>query len=154
MIKNKKPLFVCFIDFEKAFDTVDHKLLWDKLNHYGVEGKFLNIKSMYEKVKSCVRPKSGITNFFNYNRGVRQGCLLSPLLFSLYINDLVNPSETDGAQGVELWDIRLCAMLYADDLILMPENENDLKLQMQALGSYIEKWNMEINKKIKSNDLQ
>ena len=97
------------------------------------------IKSIYEKVKSCIRSKSGITNFFNYNRSVRQGCLLSLLLFSLYINDLVNHLETDGAQGVELWDIRLCAMLYVDDLILMAKNENDFKLQMQALGSYIEK---------------
>ena len=156
VVKNKKPLLICFIDFKKAFDTVDHKSFWDKLNHYGVEGKFLNIiKSIYEKVKSCVRSKYGITNFFNYNRSARQGCLLTLLLFSLYINDLVNHLETDGAQGVELWDIRLCAMLYADDLILMAENENDLKLQMQALGSYIEKWNMEINpKKIKSNDFQ
>ena len=76
-------------------------------------------------MKSCVRSKSGITNFFSYNRGVRKGCLLSLLLFSLYIKDLVNYLETDGAQGVELWDIRLCAMLYADDLILMAENEND-----------------------------
>ena len=135
-----------FIDFRKAFDTVDHKLLWDKLNHYGVQGKFLNIKSMYEKVKSCVRSKSGITNIFNYNRGVRQGCLISPLLSSLYISDLLNHLET-GAQGVELCDIRLCVMLYADDPIIVTENENDLKLQMQALGSYIEKWNMGINPK-------
>ena len=43
VVKNKKPLFICFVDFKKAFDTVDHKLLWDTLNHYGVEGKFLNI---------------------------------------------------------------------------------------------------------------
>ena len=91
VVKNKKPLFICFIDFKKAFYTVDHKLLWDKLNHYGVEGKFLNIiKSMYEKVKSCERSRSGITNFFNHNRGVRQGSLLSLLLFSLDVNGLVN----------------------------------------------------------------
>ena len=62
---------------------------------------------MYEKVKSCVRSKNGLTNFFSYTRGVRQGCLLSPLLFSLYLNDLVECLERNGALGVELWDIRL-----------------------------------------------
>ena len=85
--------------------------------------------------------------FFNYNRGVRQGCLLSPLLFSLYINDLVECLENGGAHGVSLWDIRLCAMLYADDLILLAESENDLELQMEILGKYKIEWNMEINPK-------
>ena len=87
---NKKPLSLCFVDFRKAFDKVDHKILWEKIYYYGAGGKFLNIiKSMYEKVKSCVRSKEGLTNFLNYDRGVRQGCLLSPLLFSLYINYLL-----------------------------------------------------------------
>ena len=85
---------------------------------------------MYAKVKSCVRSKNGLTNFFNYCRGVRQGCLLSPLLFSLHNNDLVTYLENEGVAGVELWDIRLFAMLYADDLILIAESEHDLKLQM------------------------
>ena len=129
--KNKKPLFLCFIDFRKAFDKVDNELLWRKISNYGAGGKFLNIiKSMYEKVKSCVRSKNGLTNFFSYTRGVRQGCLLTPLLFSLYLNYLVECLERNGALAVELWDIRLCAMLHADDLILLAENEYYLKLQM------------------------
>ena len=100
---------------------------------------------MYAKVKSCVRSKNGLTNFFNYCRGVRQGCRLSPLLFSLYINDLVTYLENEGVAGFELWDIRLCAMFYADDLILIAESEHDLKLQMKTLGNYTSRWDMEIN---------
>ena len=146
VIKNKRPLFLCFVDFKKAFDKVNHKLLWEKVNSYGAGGKFLDIiKSMYAKVKSCLRSKNGLTSFFNYKRGVRQGCLLSPLLFSLYINDLEQCLENKGAEGVELWDIRLCAMLYADDLVLLAETEQDLNLQMQVIGNYTVKWNMDIN---------
>ena len=87
---------------------------------------------MYTKVKSCVRCPG-------------QGCLLSPLLFSLCINNLVQCLENEDAEGVELWDIRLCAMLYADDLVLLAETEQDLNLQMQILGNYTVRWNMEIN---------
>ena len=63
--------------------------------------------------------------------------LLSPLLSSLYRNDLVDYLENEGAAGVELWDLKLCALLYADGLILLVENENDLKKQMLALGNYV-----------------
>ena len=105
-IKQKRPLFLCFVEFRKAFNKVDHKLLWDKINQYGVGGKFLDIiKSMYQKVKSCFRANNGLTNVFSHSRGVRQGCLLSPLLFSLFLNDLVECLEKDCAHGVELWDI-------------------------------------------------
>ena len=100
---------------------------------------------MYQNLKSCVRANNGLRNFFSYTRGVRQGCLLSPLLFSLFLNDLAECFEKDGAHGVELWDIRLCAMLYADGLILLSENEDDLKLQIASLGNYATKWKLEIN---------
>ena len=53
--------------------------------------------------------------------------------------------ENEGAEGVELLDLRLCALLYADDLILSAENENDVKKQMQALGNYANEWNLELS---------
>ena len=56
----KKPLYVCFIDFKKAFDKASHVLLWQKLVNCGINGTFLNIiKSMYSEVKSCVRANDG-----------------------------------------------------------------------------------------------
>ena len=59
----KKPLFVCFMDFKKAFDKVSHLILWQKLIHHGIEGKFLAIvESMYPKVRSSVRSNEGLNS--------------------------------------------------------------------------------------------
>ena len=143
----KKPLYVCFIDFKKAFDKVSHALLWQKLVNYGIDGKFINIiKSMYSKVKSCVRSNDGLTEFFPYNKGLRQGCLLSPLLFALFLIDLNNFLLKESS-GITIWDIQICAMLYADDLILLAESEQDLQTQMNSLGTYADIFQMEVNQK-------
>ena len=77
-----------------------------KLFKYGISGKFMTlVKSIYEQVKSCVKSRSGLTYFFKYKRGVRQGCLLSPVLFSLFLNDLQGYLLEGGANGITLWDI-------------------------------------------------
>ena len=73
----KKPFYVCFVDFKKAFDKVSHVLLWQKLvNHSTADGKFINIiKSLYSKAKSCVRLNEGLTEFFPNNKGLDcKGC--------------------------------------------------------------------------------
>ena len=119
-----------------------------KLYKYGISGKFMTlVKSMYEQVKSCVKSKSGLTYFFKYKRGVRQGCLLSPVLFSLFLNDLQGYLLKSGANGITLWDIKIFSLLYADDLVLIAGSEEDLKLQMRILGSYSDEFEMEINPK-------
>ena len=80
--KNKR-LYCCFIDYQKAFDTLNRSALWSKVIENGVNGKILRvIYNMYETAKSCVRQQSMISGLFACNMGVRQGGNLSPLLFA------------------------------------------------------------------------
>ena len=86
---NNLPTFLCYVDFAKAFDSVNHDLLFAKLLSIGVMGKIYKvIKSMYEKLKSCVKIDDIATDWFSVERGVRQGDNLAPLLFAIFINDL------------------------------------------------------------------
>ena len=113
---------------------MSHLILWKKLVSCGVGSRFLDtIQSMYSKVKSCVRSDNGLTKLFFYTRGLRQGCLLSPILFAMLLNDL-NEFLLEKASGVRIWDEQICAMLHADDLILIAESENDLRIQMNQLA--------------------
>ena len=85
----KKKLFCAFIDYKKAFDSVQRGLLWGKLLNSCVNGKVLHvIRDMYVKAKSCVKTRHGLSQFFVSNVGLRQGENLSPVLFSLFFNDL------------------------------------------------------------------
>ena len=78
-----------FVDFKKAYDSIDRTLLWAKRDHVGVKGKMCSaIKSLYEQIKCVVRINGFHTELFEVQTRLRQGCLLSPLLFNLYINDL------------------------------------------------------------------
>ena len=87
--KQHKKLYVNFIGYEKAFDSVWQSGMIHKLYKYGVKGKFLNvIKSMYSSIRSCVKINQNITELFSCNKGIRQGDGLSPVLFSLFITGL------------------------------------------------------------------
>ena len=82
-------VFACFVDFQKAFDTVIHTGIKIKLLKIGVGTLFYNIiKKMYEISKSCIRIQSDVTDFFPTQLGVKQGDNLSPNLFKIFINDL------------------------------------------------------------------
>ena len=86
---HQTKVYACFVDFREAFDSVWHDGLLYKLLQYIVGGKsFSLIKSLYANSTCCVRLGSKKTRSFQYARGVRQGCILIPLLFNLYLNDL------------------------------------------------------------------
>lgn len=101
-----------FIDFSKAFDVLNHKILLQKLNRYGVRGTPLALLESYlNNRKQCVVIDGQCSSFRNIRTGVPQGSILGPLLFNVYINDIVNID--DEAQFI----------IYADDTSLFLSGE-------------------------------
>jgi predicted peroxiredoxin len=150
----KKKLFCAFIDFKQAFDTVWRNGLWSKLLNHNINGKFLNvIKSMYENIKSCIRTSEGVSPFFISTIGVRQGENLSPMLFSLYLNDLETFFNYHNARGVEceinneqlLLYLKLFVILYADDTVLLSDTSKDLQKQLNLFEEYCKQWKLTVN---------
>ncbi len=117
-------IYACFIDFKKAFDSIWHQGLFYKLIESGIEGKTYDlIKSMYTESKCGVKINTKRTRYLSQERGVRQGCCLSPTLFNIYINELALSLERSAAPGLTLHDSQIRCLLYADDLVCcLPPN--------------------------------
>ena len=102
-IKKKRDTFAAFIDISKAYDRVDRTLLWGKLIKLGPSGIMLEaLKTLYTEVKCAVRINGQISDWFDVKIGLKQGCIFTPLLFNIFINDLaqtVNNSECGASYG-------------------------------------------------------
>ena len=121
-----------FLDFAKAFDTVNHSILLQKLNHSGIRGKtFEWFQSYLKDRKQCVSLKDTESTYLCMKNGVPQGHVLGPLLFLLYINDIINVSDT------------LTFFLFTDDTSVFYSNtdqsklESVLKLELQKLCDWL-----------------
>ena len=146
-IFKKKKLYCCFVDFKKAFDSVSHSLLWSKLSAMNISPEILSLlKSYYSKSSSCVLGSQGQTNYFSLSKGVKQGCNLSPLLFSLFINDLPqyvhSTLEVDHDQTL---NFPSSCLLFADDLVMFSENPNHLQNLINSLHQYCINKHLAIN---------
>lgn len=86
-IKFQRLLVITFIDFRKAFDSIHRDFLWNICRRQKIPDQFINIfKNHYHNSSCYVKIDSGATNLFNFNTGVRQGCILSAFLFLLTID--------------------------------------------------------------------
>jgi len=83
--KFSKYLYLCFVDYQKAFDSICREVLWHVMEHLGYEGKIIRLlKTLYKKTFSMVRVDGEFTNWFQTVVGVMQECVLSPFLFCVY----------------------------------------------------------------------
>ena len=143
--------FACFIDFRKAYDTVWHAGMQRKLREYNITGPMLRaLCSLYSGCESTVRLGGplGYTDFFPIETGVRQGCILSPWLYSLFINDLTRLLKEQKGSGASIDEggmDRLCALLYADDIVLLSDDEESLQVLMETVQDYAREWRFEVN---------
>ena len=104
-LNNRKSLYVCYVDFKKAFDNINHRLLWKKLVNMKISQQMLEmLQSIYSNAKSCLKLTSNsVSDLFPCQKGVRQVCNLSHLLFNLFMADLQKELRKNKS-GVEIYD--------------------------------------------------
>ena len=159
--KRGHKLYCCFVDFQKAFDSIPRQQLWEVLKAKGVTGPILDsLISMYTQDTACVLTQEGMSGTFACTTGVQQGCPTSPLLFGLYLDDLetlvmrsttrdsqtlpIGPTPTphgveDGASQV------VPPLLFADDLCLTSLSMQGLQKHMNTLQAICKDRGLTVN---------
>ena len=139
-----KNVFACFVDLEKAYDRVPLDKLWKVLQKYGVNGQLLRaIKSLYCRPEVCVRANGKQSKLFHVGVGLRQGCVLSPLLFIVYMNWIDKCSQAD--ECATIGNCKISCLLFADDLVLLSFTESGLQRALNSFADACNTAGMKIN---------
>ena len=137
----QKNIYLCFIDYAKAFDCVDHNKLWKILKEMGIPDHLTCfLRNLYAGQEATVRSGHGTTDQLQIGKGERQGYILSSCLFNLYAEYIMRNAGLDEAQdGIKIAGRNINNLRYADDTTLMAESEEEQKsLLMKVKGkSYI-----------------
>ena len=121
--KSRNNIYFYF-DYAKAFDCVDHNILWKILKEMGISDHLTCfLWNLYAGQEATVRTRNGATDWFQIGKGVHQGCTLSPCLFNLYAEYSIQNAGLDEAQaGIKIAGRNINNLRYADDTILMEES--------------------------------
>ena len=143
-----EPLYVCKLDLSKAYDRVPRNLLWEVLRRVGVQGECLDaIRSIYDHAFLTMAVGKTFGNQYKPHDGITQGSPLSPTMWSLVADGLIRyvqarcphigPCTRDG--------LRVCILLFADDIKLLATNEEDLQALLDVVKEWCDMFNMLVN---------
>ena len=138
-----------YVDFKTAFDSVPHLHLFYSLIQENIHGRVLNVlRNMYCKLKSCVEAADGtISDSFPCEIGTRQGCMISPILFVLYLNEFIKQINRSDCNGIFIDEEhrQVNMLLYADDIVLVGDNIGHIQKLLNNLSIFSRKWGLKVN---------
>ena len=145
--KSNRYIYSCFVDFSKAFDCIPRDILFQRLIDKGITGKVFNlIKNIYMHEKCQIKMGGMLSDPFDANQGVRQGCILSPILFNIFISDLPNILNNPENEPVKFSLTKtLSCILWADDLVMFSETKEGLTKMIGRLSTFASENGLTIN---------
>ena len=143
----RRRVFTIFVDFKRCFDSIDHYLLWSKLDKLGVSAKFIQtVRNLYDQSSFTVRTTEGNSSEIPVTEGVLQGEILSPLLFSLFTSDMETFFRNKGLRGLSINPKDdLLLLQYADDTAILCYSEGDVQLKLKTLREYCDLNGLTVN---------
>ena len=155
--KFQKNIYFCYIDYAKAFDCVDHNKLWQILQEMGKPDHLTCLlRNLYAGQEETVRTRHGKTDWFQMEKGVHQGCILSPCLFNSYAEYIMRNAGLEEAQaGIKTVGRNINNLRYADDTTLMAESEElkSLLKKMKESKKVVLKLNIQKTKIMESGPI-
>jgi len=145
--KQESSIYFCFIDYDIAFDCVDHHKLWKILQEMGIpDHQTCLLRNLYAGEEATVRTGHGTTDWFQIGKGVRQGCVLSPCLFNLYTEYIMRNARLDEAQaGIKIARRNINNLRYADNTTLMAESKEEVMSLLMKVKEESEKVGLKLN---------
>ena len=143
---HQQYLYHIFIDFKKAFDRVWHKALWATMKNYNIDHDILRaIKGLYNNSTSAVYKDGTIGDWFKTTVGVRQGCLLSPTLFNLFLEKIMTDALDGHVGSVSIGGRPITNLRFADDINGLAGSEEEQQQLVERLVKTSVDYGMEIN---------
>jgi len=143
--RKKKGLYLCFVDYEKAFDRVKHDKLVEVMEKAGIpELEHRLIVNLYWRQYAAVRWDGEVSRDVDVERGVRQGCVISPLLFNLY-SEFMFRDAMEGVEGISFGGVNITDLRYADDAVLVADKRKKLQRMIDRLNETCREYGMKVN---------
>ena len=131
-IEKANDLYLCFIDYSKAFDSVNHDEIFNMFRQIGIDSKDIRIvQNLYYNQMACVRVDSSNSRSFQIQKGVRQGCVMSPDFFNLYSESIFK--SIDKSNGISINGEYVTNIRYADDAVLIANSPNNLQKMLDEV---------------------
>ena len=138
---SKGGLYCSFVDFQKAFDSIDRELMVCALIDAGIDGKILEaVKQCYQGTKNVIRINDELTDALDSDKGNN----ISPTIFSVYINGLLQELNNTG-EGVVVHGRHVLCLAYADNIVLWSPTADGLQKLLDKTSEWCNKWRVKVN---------